>query len=102
MPSLVCALRLRYIPPMTHDYRERYARFYHPEYWAKPGSLQAEARVAQAWDDMRVVMRGEIAEILKIDRYRVAELEERLVARLGEDWYRPVRVEDVCRLLDEI
>jgi hypothetical protein len=61
-----------------------------------------DPRYPGAWEDMRRLLLARLLEALRLDPWRGDELEARLVARIGEDWYRPGRVEDVARLLEEV
>ena len=94
--SLACALRLRYPPAM--DYRALYVDLVGRYHWPAEGDSRREA----AWEDVRLLLLERIRLELQVDLARAHELGERLVARVGADWSRPGRVDEVARLLEEI
>jgi hypothetical protein len=79
------------------DYRALYVDLVGRYHWPPEGP-----RRESAWDDVRLLLLEKIRLELRIDLARSHELGERLVARVGLDWYRPGRMEDVARLLEEV
>jgi len=89
--TLSLALRLRYLPPVLD-----YAAFH--------ASLVARYDPpldSSAWHEIRLLLAAKICAWLNIDPWRGDELDGRLVARIGPDWYSAERVADVVQLLKD-
>ena len=65
-----------------------------------PLALPAAEAEARDWQEIRLLLRAKIAHALGLADGREQALEARLVAVIGEDWYREVRVEEVARLIE--
>lgn len=92
------ALRVR-LNPVQHNYREFRAALVGRYHW--PAADRPE-QTAEAWRDVQRVLLAQIAEWIHLEPLRIPELEERLIARVGEGWYFEGQVEAVLNLLDGI
>ena len=89
--ALSLALRLRYLPPVL-DYAALHASLV---------ARYAPPLDASAWHEIRLLLAARICAWLNIDPWRAEELDGRLVARIGPDWYSGERVADVVQLLKD-
>ncbi len=89
--TLSLALRLRYLPPVL-------------DYAALHASLVVRYNPPlddSAWHEIRLILAAKLCARFNIDPWRVEELEGRLTARIGPDWYSEERVADVVQLLKD-
>jgi hypothetical protein len=88
---------------MYHEYRQRHAdlvKKFGP--WPGPEDLDQAAHEAERWYEVKLLLLHYMSEWLRLKEGNQVKLEARLRLKVGEDWYRAVHVEAVCKLLDGI
>ncbi len=87
---------------MPNPYRETWRALRAKQDWPRPGESRYEERIAECWENLRMLLIEHIYRLMaEADAFAV-DLEAILAVRVGDGWWREDKIDEVEKLLDSL